>query len=318
MIIERVWRLQERSGQHHRKVGIRTYSGCTSSHNNFWHSEVRRSWVSTSIIIGMVKADAVQSLLFRMEGRAQDVFRGDTIEISLTFLAQLGLNQEEATDALILLSTQAGYKCIELTQYQTLQIADDGFQTVDVLAKVKLLPNYKDIQVSFQKYYDFKRKPDNAIMKYRNEDWQSLERQFEDGGIKLDWSVKPLAEVIDLSQSMLNPVRLRKAQVSMQGNDIYLQFSDGTKAHVKHLRTDQAPAYFMRYMLVHPNTVIIKAVIQTDVEMCSQKQDMTELVRQCGFDKNLKPFFFSGTTKDKVYFTPDSEVSDQIVSQMTN
>jgi hypothetical protein len=264
----------------------------------------------------MVKADAVQSLLFRMEGRAQDVFRSDTIEISLTFLAQLGLNQDEATDALVLLSTQTGYKCIELTQYQTMQTADDGFQTVDVLAKVKLLPIYKDVQRSFQKYYDFKRKPDYSNRKYREEDWSELERKFDSGDTKLDWSIKPIAEVISLSQSMLSPMRLLKAQVSMVGNDIYLRFSDGTKALVKRLRTDQAPAYFMRYMLVHPNTVIKKAVIQTDVEMCAQKNDMTELVRQCGFDKNLKPYFFSGTTKDKVHFTPDSEISGQIVSQM--
>lgn len=276
--------------------------------------------MSMSIITGMVKADAVQSLLFRMGSRARDVFRSDTIEISLTFLARLGLNEDEAKEALVLLSTNAGYRCIELTLYQEMQYADDGFETVDVIAKVKILPNYSDVQHEFQEYYDYKRNLKRSKLIHHRDarDWLVLERKFESGDTKLDWSYKPITEVISLSESVLSPIRLRNAQVRMLGNDVYLQFSDNTKALVKRLRTDQAPANFMRYIMLHPNTSINKTIIQTDVEMCMQKQDMTELVRQCGFGKDLKPYFFSGTTKDKVYFTPDSEVSDQIVSQLSD
>jgi hypothetical protein len=190
--------------------------------------------------------------------------------------------------------------------------------TADVIAKVVILPNYNDVKHDFELYYSYKRNPENANRIYRELDWTKLERKFESGDVKLDWSVKPVTEVLALSDTVLNPIRTREASVMMQGNDIYLQFSDGTKALVKRLRTDQAPAFFMKYMLVHPNTTINKTVIQTDVEMCSQKQDMTELVRQCGFDRDLKPYFFSGTTRNKVHFTPKSEVSEQIVSQTPN
>lgn len=298
---------------------MRTLAWYTSSHNNFLDSEVRRSGMSMSIITGMVKADAVQSLLFRMNVLAEEVFRSDTIEISLTFLARLGLNEEEAREALVLLSTRAGYQCIQLTQYQELQSANDGLDTLDVIATAKILPNYEDVMYEFQEYYDYKRKPEFAKAVHRQvKDWSALEHKFESGDTKLDWSIKPVAEIIALSQSVLSPIRLRNAHVIMLGNDVYLQFSDNTKALVKRLRTDQAPANFMRYIMLHPNTLINKAIIQTEVEMCSQKDDMTELVRQCGFGKDLKPYFFSGTTKEKVYFKPESEVSEQIVSHISD
>jgi len=36
---------------------------------------------------------------------------------------------------------------------------------------------------------------------------------------------------------------------------------------------------------------------------------MTELVRQLGFSKSLKEYFFKGTTKDKVKLTPHANIS---------
>jgi hypothetical protein len=266
----------------------------------------------------MVKAYAVQTLLTRMIILVEDVYRSDQIEITLRFIVGIGLTEEEARDVLILLSTQEGYQCIQLTQHKELRSAlYDPTDIEDVIATVKVLPNFEDVMYEFQVYYDYKRKPDLVYeMHPRVKDYSAIERKFESGNIQLDWSPKPAGRIN--AQSKLSPIRLRNARVIMMGNNVYLHFSDNSKALVKRLRTDQAPANFMKYIMLHPYTSINKAVIQTEVEMCSQKDDMTELVRQCGFGKSLKPYFFSGTTKDKVYFNPESEISEQIVSQISD
>jgi len=271
-----------------------------------------------AIITAMVKAYAVQTLLTRMIILIEDVYRNDEIEITLRFIVGIGLTEEEARDVLILLSTQEGYQCIHLTQHKELRSAlYDPTDTEDVIATVKVLPNFEDVMYEFQVYYDYKRKPDLVHeMHPRVKDYSALERKFESGNMNLDWSPKPEARTKVLSK--LSPIRLRNARVIMIGNNIYLHFSDNSKALVKRLRTDQAPANFMKYIMLHPNILINKTIIQTEVEMCSQKDDMTELVRQCGFGKYLKPYFFSGTTKDRVYFNPESEISEQIVSQISD
>lgn len=263
----------------------------------------------------MVSADAVQALLFRMGDRARDVSKSDTIEISLTFLRQLGLLEDEAREALIFLSTNPAFKCIDLKLFEEMQYADDGFETVDVIAHAKILANYDDTKHEFMDYYDYHRDKDRVVKARPYTDWETVLKRFSNSAKSLDWSSKTAEEVVLETATLVNPVRILKAQVQMTGNDIYLSLQDGRRALIKRLRTDQAPVYFMRYLMVHPNTTINKAVIQTEVEMCGQKQDMTELVRQCGFDKTLKPYFFSGTSKNQVHFSPDAEISDQIVAQ---
>lgn len=109
----------------------------------------------------MVKAYAVQSLLTRMIILVEDVYRSDRIEITLRFIVGIGLTEEEARDVLILLSTQEGYQCIQLTQHKELRSAlYDPLDTEDVIATVKVLPDFEDVMYEFQVYYDYKRKPD--------------------------------------------------------------------------------------------------------------------------------------------------------------
>jgi hypothetical protein len=45
------------------------------------------------------------------------------------------------------------------------------------------------------------------------------------------------------------------------------------------------------------------------VKSCSARDDLTELVRDCGFDKALKDAFFPTVKKDKVHFRPVTELN---------
>ena len=86
---------------------------------------------------------------------------------------------------------------------------------------------------------------------------------------------------------------------------------------MKKFRTDSAPYNFINYTLAHPDTDINRAVIQTEVEGCAQKQDMTELVRHCGFTAELlalKEVFFAGTTEKKVHFMSRALLSTEQVA----
>jgi hypothetical protein len=70
----------------------------------------------------------------------------------------------------------------------------------------------------------------------------------------------------------------------------------------KPLRFEGAAYNFMHYMQTHTNQLVSKLDIQ-ELDNCHTKVDMTEMVRQCHFDKQLKKIFFEGTTKTGVRFS---------------
>lgn len=74
------------------------------------------------------------------------------------------------------------------------------------------------------------------------------------------------------------------------------------------LRFGGAAYNFMHYMQTHTNQAVSKLDIQ-ELDYCSTKEDMTELVRSARFDKELKKIFFEGTTKAGVRFTPSKTLS---------
>lgn len=93
------------------------------------------------------------------------------------------------------------------------------------------------------------------------------------------------------------------AELKIDGNTVHIRLDSGKRYKLKKFRTDSAPLNFINYALGRPNSDIRRAVIQTAVEGCAQKDDMTELVRQCGFTGKLLPLkeaFFNGTTKERV------------------
>jgi hypothetical protein len=86
---------------------------------------------------------------------------------------------------------------------------------------------------------------------------------------------------------------------------VYASLAGGEKRLIKKLRVESAPYNFMNHVLGHQNKDIARSDIQTKVEGCETKLDMTELVRRCGFTGELVPLksvFFGGTTKKNVCF----------------
>ncbi len=94
-----------------------------------------------------------------------------------------------------------------------------------------------------------------------------------------------------------------KAEVKVIRKNVVIVLSKGEKYLVKSLKNDAAPHAFMKYIIKNSDNTIPRGVIQTEVEGCARKKDMTELVRQCGFTGELLPLkeiFFAGTTTSKV------------------
>ncbi len=242
----------------------------------------------------------------------------DTIEVSSTLIAQNNLYYKEAYDALVVLSTRADYKCIEVVHYTDMHHGEE-FPREEVVALVTLLPNFHDTLQKFHRYFVFLRSPVNAVEQHPDEDWSLLEERFEFNNPDIDWTPKKQEDTPGFALNnpdIISPSKTLQATIKMIGNDVIMYLPNGEEVIIKRLRTDNAPYHFMRYMTEHPDTFITKTIIQTDVQMCTQKRDMTELARQCGFKKNLKPYFFAGSTKDKVRFSPHANVSDEIVTQL--
>lgn len=103
-----------------------------------------------------------------------------------------------------------------------------------------------------------------------------------------------------------------KVVLAMSKNgSIYAELADGEKRLIKVVRTDSATYNFMNYMLGHQNSDIGRGDISAKVDGCKTKQDMTELVRACGFTNELQPLkaaFFGGTTKGKAYFKASADL----------
>jgi hypothetical protein len=99
---------------------------------------------------------------------------------------------------------------------------------------------------------------------------------------------------------------------------IEIKLDDDTKYRVKKVRLEAAPYNFLRYLLDKPNTTIEITEIHDMIKGCKSKKDMTEVVRQCGFDETLKAGFFNGTTKDKVRLTQDIILSSPQLASLKN
>lgn len=92
---------------------------------------------------------------------------------------------------------------------------------------------------------------------------------------------------------------------------IYAKLGD-EKFLIKKVRRDSAPYNFFDYMLGHQNQDIPRGIIQTKVEGCAGKKDMTMLASRCGFTKELlqlKAVYFGGTTKTVARFKASVNLS---------
>jgi hypothetical protein len=117
--------------------------------------------------------------------------------------------------------------------------------------------------------------------------------------------IKPLAPVASDSKP-------RRATIGMTVDGlVYAEFTK-EKHHVKKLRRDSAPYNFMSHMLGHQNQDIPRGVVQTKVDGCASKNDMTELAKQCGFTQDLHPLksvYFGGTTEVMARFKATADLT---------
>jgi len=98
--------------------------------------------------------------------------------------------------------------------------------------------------------------------------------------------------------------------------DVYARLADGTKYWISTLRVDNDPYHFLDYLLKHPDTSLTGTIIRTEIKI-DAKYGMTELVRQCGFTKELlplKPIYFPETTKTKVRFRQSAELTSSQIA----
>jgi len=93
------------------------------------------------------------------------------------------------------------------------------------------------------------------------------------------------------------------------------------KIPIKRFRTDSPLFNFMHYLKINHDKDIVRGIIQTKVEGCASKKDMTEVVRRCGFTRDLEPLkevFFPGTTNEKVHFRPTYNLKRHQIDLLIN
>jgi len=84
------------------------------------------------------------------------------------------------------------------------------------------------------------------------------------------------------------------------------------------LQYGRAPYNFMQYLFAHKYQTINIHDIQEEVDGCQSKTDLTELVRNCHFDKRLKKIFFERLTKKSVRFKPLMELRGEELRDFEN
>lgn len=251
----------------------------------------------------MVNAASVNKLLAIIDAISVGEKSTTNLYITSHELKQLNIDKESAMAALQILESEEGYKCIKIVELM---------EQKDNLACITLLDNFSEFKESFNAYIWYVRYEKKALELFPNHDRQSLGDRFDKSKTDVNWG---LDGVIEPEEPLIKRVKGYNCSLRLIGNDVVIEFNDGSYGVLKTLRTDQAPFFFLKYMIMHADQVIPKAVIQTEVEMCGRKSDMTELVRQCGITKNLKKHFFLGTTKDKVMFTPFAKLPLENVSE---
>lgn len=115
------------------------------------------------------------------------------------------------------------------------------------------------------------------------------------------------------------PVLPRTVSIVMKGFTICAEADDGKLYMIKTLRADSTPYRFIDYVLSHRDEKITGTVIRTAIK-ADGVHNMSELVRQCGFTKNLlplKPVFFPGTSKTAVRFRRTAELDSEQMDILT-
>jgi hypothetical protein len=105
---------------------------------------------------------------------------------------------------------------------------------------------------------------------------------------------------------------IQTVTVNLTVEGIFYAEIGNEKYVIKKVRRDGAIYNFINYVLVHQQRDISRTTIETEVQGCSGKKNMTELAKLCGFTNELFPLkaiFFGGTTKTKVLFKASANLN---------
>lgn len=107
-----------------------------------------------------------------------------------------------------------------------------------------------------------------------------------------------------------------QATVSMPDREVFLLLANNKSISLRRLKTDLLPHRFMRLVTSNPGVTFRRAELLKKLGLPEDSGvDFTELARNSGFnDKELKGYFFKGTTHDKVRFMPTANIPYKVVS----
>jgi hypothetical protein len=101
------------------------------------------------------------------------------------------------------------------------------------------------------------------------------------------------------------------ARVFMQGRAVCVEYQ-GRLYTIARLRESSTQYQFMQYLLT-PDNHDIDITIQdiNSIPGCASVKNLTEPVRYCGFDKELKSAFFPVIRKERLRFTPAANLTTE-------
>lgn len=108
-----------------------------------------------------------------------------------------------------------------------------------------------------------------------------------------------------------NEENVLSAEVRLVGKEVSIWIAELGEVVIRSISRNGSSANFLNYLLSKPDTLITLYMVQTAVKGCSKKDDLTELVRQCGFDKELKRYFFSRCESNRLVFNPSIDMPRQ-------
>lgn len=244
----------------------------------------------------------------------QQSLAGDTVEIDSGDFENVGLRIEDQTN--ILDALQDDYECIKYTY-----VRPNKEQKVDSLPWKLNQHYYRLAQISDIDPLYFQGK----ALSHRDYTIRVLS-DFTD--------VKKKAEADELSRkayhagvlsdtprdtSLEEHQRSTFVYATMRRNQIMVATRAGISVPLgKPLQYGRAPYNFMRYMEKNAFKGVNIHDIREEVEGCKGKTDLTELVRNCHFDKYFKKIFFERTTTTIVRFTPFRELSGEELDEYVN
>lgn len=179
-------------------------------------------------------------------------------------------------------------------------------------------PDYEPILEKLE--WDFDAISINQYPKIDDVDYHASVGFVDESILKNDYSykltIKPkFDELLKQYQAISNSVDSKVTVLTLNGPTIVAILPDGAKVEIKKLRTDSGTYNFMKYMFMNQGKYVPISVIQTEVDGCQSRKDLTELVRNCGFSRELKGHFFNGTTKYKVHFNSRASIPRDIVAK---